>query len=158
MDSPERIQAFWAEFLAKTDRYHNATLYEIFHFDDNELDANELAELVLRGKKVATASLLWEYETSGNRLPQTGDLSVVTDWQASPLCVIETLQVEIRAFEDVDDEFAGAEGEGDLSLAYWRRVHWSYFGRVCEQLAQQRSPKMAVVCERFRVIFVSAMS
>ena len=158
MDFPEHVQAFWAEFLAKTDRDHNAALYEIFHFDDNETDANELAELVLRGKKAATASLLWEYEKSGKRPPQTGDLSVVTDWQASPLCVIETLGVEIRAFEDVGDEFAAAEGEGDLSLAYWRRVHWSYFGRVCEQLAQQRSPKMAVVCERFRVVFVSSKS
>ncbi len=152
------IRAFWAEFLVKTDREHNEPLYDIFHFDDNASDANELAELVLRGKKTATASPLWQYETSGKRPPRTGDLSVVADWQGTPLCVIETSGVEIRAFEDVNDEFAAAEGEGDLSLEYWRRVHWAYFGRVCEQLAQERSPKMPVVCERFRVVFVSSRS
>lgn len=45
------IRAFWAEFLVKTDREHNEPLYDIFHFDDNASDANELAELVQRGKK-----------------------------------------------------------------------------------------------------------
>ena len=111
---------------------------------------------MLRGEKVATASLLWEYGTSGKRRPQTGDLSVVTDWQGSPLCVIETSGVDVRVFEDVDADFAAAEGEGDLSLEYWRGAHWSYFGRVCKQLARERSPKMPVVCERFRVVFVSS--
>ena len=154
MDFPAHIQVFWAEFLAETDREEDVTLYDVFHFDDNESDANELAELVLRGKKAATASLLWEYETSGKRPPQAGDLSVVTDWQGTPLCVIETSGVKVRAFEDVEDEFAAAEGEGDLE--YWRDAHWSYFGRVCKQLARESSPTMPVVCERFRVVFVSS--
>jgi len=156
MNFPARIQAFWAEFLAETDREQDAPLYDVFHFDDNESDANELAELVLRGEKAATASLLWEYGTSGKRRPQTGDLSVVTNWQGSPLCVIETSGVDVRPFENVDADFAAAEGEGDLSLEYWRDAHWSYFGRVCKQLARERSPKMPVVCERFRVVFVSS--
>jgi len=156
MEFPAHIQAFWAEFLEETDLEQDVPLYDVFHFDDNESDANELAELVLRGKKVATASLLWEYETSDKRPPQAGDLSVVTDWQGSPLCVIETSGVEVRAFENVGDEFAAAEGEGDLSLEYWRGAHWSYFGRVCKELARERSPKMPVVCERFRVVFVSS--
>ncbi len=79
------IRAFWAEFLVKTDREHNEPLYDIFHFDDNASDANELAELVLRGKKTATASLLWQYEASGKRPPRTGDLSV-TDHPRCRLC------------------------------------------------------------------------
>lgn len=155
MKLPAHIKAFWAEFLAETGREQDVTVYDVFHPDDNEQDANELAELVLRGKKKATASLLWVYEKSGKRPPQVGDLSVMTDWQGSPLCVIETSKVEIRAFEDVDDEFASAEGEGDLSLEYWRDAHWSYFGRVCKRLARKRSPKMPIVCEHFRVVFVS---
>ena len=35
---------------------------------------------------------------------------------------------------EVTEDFAAAEGEGDGTLAYWRRVHWSYFGRECERL------------------------
>jgi uncharacterized protein YhfF len=53
----------------------------------------------------------------------------------------------------VDAEFAAAEGEGDRSLAFWREAHWSYFGRVCEKLGRERSRRMPVVCERFRVVF-----
>lgn len=75
-------------------------------------------------------------------------------WVAgSPLCVIETTGVEIKAFEDVSEDFAAAEGEGDGTLRYWRAVHEPYFGRVCERLGREPSAEMAVVCERFRVLF-----
>ena len=154
MDIPERVQDFWAGFLAKSGRRQDSALYDVFYFDDNEASANELAELVLRGTKVATASLLWEYEGEGKRAPQPGDLSVLTNWQGSPLCVIETTSVGACAFDDVGEDYAAAEGEGDLSLDYWREGHWSYFEPLCEELGREISPKMPVVCERFRVVFV----
>jgi len=78
---------------------------------------------------------------------------VVTGWERSPLCVIETSTVEVRAFEDVSPEFAEAEGEGDGSLNSWRTNHWSYFGRVCKTLARERSFRVPVVCERFLVVY-----
>ena len=158
MNVSERIQDFWKGFLAETRRAPDVPLYEAFHFGDKEAHADQLSELVLCGKKVATASLLWEYETGDSRPPEPGDLSVVTDWHGSPLCVIETLDVDIRPFEDVGPEFAAAEGEGDLSLEHWRQVHWAYYGRVCKRLARQRSMDMPVVCERFRLIYASSRS
>lgn len=153
MELPQHIAPFWSEFLTKTGLTNDTLPYEVFHFTDNEAGANELAELVLRGDKVATASLLWEYESEGTRLPQPGDLSVVTSWATEPLCVIETTYVEVRPFEAVGDEFAAAEGEGDCSLRYWREVHWDCFGRVCEELGCEPTMRMDVVCERFRVVF-----
>jgi uncharacterized protein YhfF len=125
----------------------------VFAFGDGEALATELAALARRGEKAATASLLWETAAEGKRAPRPGDLSVVTAWDGRPLCVIETTGVEVHAFEDVGAEFAAAEGEGDRSLDFWRRAHWSYFGRVCERLGRERSPRMPVVCERFRVVF-----
>jgi uncharacterized protein YhfF len=133
-----RVAAFWSAFLARTARSPATALYESFAFGDSEGLATALAGLVRRGEKVATAS---------------GDLSVVTAWDGRPLCVIETTAVEIRAFEDVDAEFAAAEGEGDRSLGFWREAHWNYFGRVCGRLGRTPSPQMPVVCERFRVVF-----
>ena len=147
--------SFWADFLSQTGRAKSTPLYDAFHFDDNKKDADELAALVLSGNKAATASLLWEYEDDGKRAPAPGDLSIVTDWAGSPLCVIETTAVEVTAFEDVDEDFAAAEGEGDGSLRHWRAAHEAYFGRVCERLGQEPSSRMDVVCERFRVIFPS---
>ena len=83
-------------------------LYDVFHFADSESVATSLANLVPRGEKIATASLPWVYEAEGKREPRHGDLSVVISWDGSPLCVIETMEVHISAFEDVDQEFAPA--------------------------------------------------
>ena len=82
-----------------------------------------------------------------------GDLSVVTRWSGAPVCVIETRQIEVLPFEQVSAEFAAFEGEGDGSLAYWRRVHWAYFGRECIRLGREPSLAMPVVCERFGVLY-----
>ena len=153
MDLSSGINAFWAEYLSHSDRESTAPLYEAFHFGDNQRVADLLAELVLCGKKCATASLLWKYEADGKRPPRPGDMSVVTNWEAMPLCVIETSQVDVSAFEDVDKVFAAAEGEADLTLKHWRRVHWAYFGQQCEELGRERSLSMPVVCERFSVIY-----
>ncbi len=112
MNLNSQIQLFWEAFLTETGRDPNTPVYDVFHFDDNKSDSNKLTDLVLRGRKLATASLLWKYESSGKRQPQAGDLSVVTDWVGSPICVIETVEVRVHAFEEVDKDFADAEGEG----------------------------------------------
>src|SRR4030095_15291684 len=91
--------------------------------------ANELADLVLRGTKRATAGLVWVFEARRMPIPKPGDLSVVTWWNGQPVCVIETTRVEIRPYDEVDADFAATEGEGDGSLAYWREGHWRGFSR-----------------------------
>ncbi len=48
--------------------------------------------------------------------------------------------------------FAADEGEGDLSLAYWREAHRNFFGRVCARLGLDFSERIEVVAERFRVM------
>lgn len=156
MPIPASIAAFWAEFTAAVGRDESARFYEAFHFDDNQADADELAELVLRGIKRATASLLWSFEAAAKALPRVGDLSVVTDWSGEALCVIETVGVDIVPFAEVNAEFAATEGEGDGSLAYWQRVHTAYFARVCEHIGRAPSAAMPVVCERFQLIFRAA--
>ncbi len=153
MHIPSHIIPFWKNYLLESKLLADTPLYDVFHFDDNELDANELGDLVLQGKKQATASLLWEYGGTRKRQPTSGDLSVVTNWNGTPICVILTTEVEVTRYDDVDEEFAAAEGEGDLSLKYWRDAHWTYFGRVCEEFGHIKSPDMLVVCERFVAVF-----
>jgi len=69
IDHPPHVQSYWVEYLSEAGRDPDAPLYDVFHFADNQSDANELADLVLRGRKLATASLLWEYETDDKRPP-----------------------------------------------------------------------------------------
>jgi len=155
MPVPPQIRSFWTDFLSETNQDSDTPIYDVFHFDDNESDADELVALVLQGKKQATTSLLWQYESEKMRPPRMGDLSIVTDWNGFPHCVIETVEATVLPYKDVDEEYAAAEGEGDLSLEYWQDVHWAYFGRVCKEIGRERSPGMLVACERFSVVFLA---
>ena len=153
MNVPEAIQPFWGRFQAAIGYDPSSLFCEAFHFDDNEQSANELGRLVLDGTKKATAGLQWSYEAANKRLAKLGDLSVVTNWQGQPLCIIETTKVDVVPYEQVSESFAAIEGEGDGSLSYWREAHWAYFGRECRRIGRQPSPKMPVVCEQFRLIY-----
>ena len=147
------IQAFWVAFEAAAGGGRLPRFYEAFHFGDSAPLANELAELVLRGTKRATAGLVWSFEAAGRALPKPGDLSVVTNWADEPLCVIETTDVQVVPFRSVSAEFASVEGEGDGSLEHWRDVHWAYFGRECGRIGKMPSDTMPVTCERFDVVY-----
>jgi hypothetical protein len=72
------VRAFWAGFVAHLGHDPGERLLDVFHFDDNQPSADELADLVLAGRKRATASLVWAYEAEGQRMPQPGDLSART--------------------------------------------------------------------------------
>lgn len=156
MDIPANVRSFWSEFVARGGHDPSARFYEAFHFDDNQPSADELAALVLAGRKRATAGLVCSYEAEGKPLPKPGDLSVVTRYSGEPVCVIETRRVRIVPFRDVGAEFAATEGEGDGSLAYWQRAHTAYFGRECQRLGRAFAPDLEVVCEEFEVVFRSA--
>ena len=94
-------------------------------------------------------------EAENEPLPKAGDLSIVTNWQGTPLCVIQVEKVEIVPFNKVTAEFALCEGEGDKSLEYWRRVHWDYYHRELAATSKSPTDDMPIVCEYFRVIFTA---
>ena len=149
-DSPK---AMWDAFLASAAGSPEADSYTAWHFCDTLGPADALAELVRTGRKRATTAALWSHELTGEPLPRPGDLSVVTDWSGRARCIIRTTSVEIVAFSEVGEEFARAEGEGDGSLAWWRRAHWDYFTRVLASLGRLPEDDMPVVCERFEVVY-----
>jgi len=153
MKIPIVIAPFWKRFVESRATDPTAHFFEAFHFDDNQPSADELAQLVLAGKKRASAGLVWSFESAGVSLPKVGDLSVVTNWAKEPLCVIETRRVDTVPFAEVSADFAATEGEGDGSLQYWQHAHWAYFGRECQRIGQTPQPSMPVVCERFEVVF-----
>lgn len=158
MNIPAQYDQFWKDFAATCATDPTPRFLEAFHFDDNEPSANELAALVLAGTKRATAGLLWVNEQEARPLAKPCDLSIVTDFSGKPVCVIETTHVAIVPFEDVSEEFAAIEGEGDGSLAYWRDVHEKFYGRECKRLGRAPHPRMPVVSEQFKVVYSGAAS
>jgi uncharacterized protein YhfF len=121
-------------------------------FGDGPEMSAELLDLVLQGRKTATADLLWHYEDAGEPPPRPGQLSVVTTWDGEPRALIETTAAPVVPYDRVTAEFARAEGEGDLSLEHWRRVHWDYYTRQLAGTPREPTPDMPVVCERFRLL------
>ena len=147
------VETYWRAYCDKLPNDHEAPrLFEAFGFGDTPEMADDLGGLVVAGIKTATCSLLWEYETEDEPLPKVDDFSIVLDGQGKPLCIIQTTEMTVRPYSEVDPRFAFEEGEGDRSLAYWRKAHWDFFEPYCTKMGWTLSEEMPLVCERFRVV------
>src|SRR5262245_66599192 len=91
--------------------------------------ATELAALVVSGVKRATASLMREFSSPDNPLPEVGDFVVIVDGTGNPQCIYRTTEIEIKPLIAADERFSLDEGEGDRNLAWLLVAHWQYFGR-----------------------------
>lgn len=157
-----QVEAFWelARFHAKLNiapSYFGPTTLEVvpppaWSFGSDPAQADELLGLVLSGAKTATAGALWDYEADGDPLPQPGNLSILLDGAGHPRALIEATDVQVVPFDEVDEEHARLEGEGDGSLDHWRATHEEFFTREATHEHGFR-PDMPVVLERFRVVY-----
>lgn len=149
----QKIDAYWEQFLATHPDIAPDTPYIAEKFGDSPELADELTALILDGTKTATCSSLWEWEYEAEPLPEIGTLTLLLNGAEEPVCVIETTEVTIRPYNEVDAQFAYEEGEGDRSLEYWRDAHWRFFSRVLPNIDKSPTQDMPLVCERFRVIY-----
>jgi uncharacterized protein YhfF len=148
------VLAYWQDYLDRLSRDldQEPKLFAVFSFGDSKELADELAALVRQGIKTATCSALVGYEKDQTPLPQKGDLSVVLDGSGNPVFVIENVSVVILPFNEVSEQFAFEEGEGDRSLTEWRIAHENYFRRnhFGKRVFDETMP---LVCERFKVVY-----
>lgn len=142
-----RVEEFIEESGLPIDRY------QAYMYGYPEL-ADQLLELVLRGDKRATTGLKPLYELEGEPLPQPGEYSVILSAAGEPRCITRITRVEVVRFRDIDEAYARTEGEGDKSLAYWKREHRKVFARECrEDFGIDFSEDMECVCEYFEVVY-----
>ena len=126
---------------------------EHWHFELTESACNHLLDLVLAGKKRATSSSLLSYRMEGEEIPKAGDLSVITDWDGIPRCVVMTTAVRVMRYGDITFDIAKLEGEDD-SLESWRRNHERFFREEGVELGYSFSDDLDVVFEEFEVVEV----
>lgn len=107
-------------------------------------DNNSLIELVLQNKKTATSSLYKE----NSQLPVIGKRSIICYDDGTPACVVKTIDFKIMRFNEMTEEYAKLEGEGDLSLSYWKRVHYDFFKSIDSSFNGERK----IIFEIFEVM------
>jgi len=148
----DHITVFWQTFLKETKRDPSTIYVDSFHFELTEIWANSLLQLVLEGKKKATACSLNAYLLENEPLPQVGNLNIVTDWKNVPYCVIETTKVTCLPYKDMTYDIAKLEGEDD-DLASWQRGHERYYREEGALMGYTFTEDLIVVFEEFQVIY-----
>ncbi len=126
-------------------KYPGATT---FTFGDSAHLCTRLLDLVKAGQKRATSMALREVTHEGSPMPVVGRRDISLAWEGTPSLVIETTEVTIHRFCDVEENYALAEGENN-TLEGWRNDHQAYFERN-----GGFDPEMELVCERFTLIEV----
>ena len=150
-----QITRYWQGYLKTLPESFEANqTFLVDQFGDTPELADELGHLVLSGVKTATCSALWAWEAEQETpFIEAGTKTIVLDGANTPIGIIETTEVNICPFNQVDAQFAYEEGEGDRSLQSWRTEHWKYFARVLPKINKAPAPDMPLVCERFRVVY-----
>ena len=156
LDLDAKTAAFWQAYLTSLPHAEDASrrFYEIFQIGNSPEAADEGAALIKQGVKTATSSLLWVYQATNKPLPAVGSLSIVTDGLGDPVCVVETITVDIKGFAEVDAAFAYDYGEWDRTLETWRAHCWEFNAPRCHALGKAPTPGMPLVCERFTVVYL----
>lgn len=114
--------------------------------------ADDLAQLVLKGVKTATASAYDLYEKEP--LPAFGAYDVILDGQNQPVGIIKNDAVTIEQYLDVNAQHAYQEGEGDRSLAYWRQVHHDFFTAAYQEGGKVfRENQSPIFLEKFHLVY-----
>jgi uncharacterized protein YhfF len=115
---------------------------------------DHLAQLVVCGIKHATASLHGLYLSQGEPVPQKNQYSIILDSSGDAVCIIMNTKVTILPYQDVTEEMAQIEGEGDQSLSYWRSVHFDFFTHEASSIGLVFNEQMLVVFEEFEVVYL----
>lgn len=143
----------WGDYLDKHLEHAFVDAPSVIHFYNNEQDANECAELVKKGIKRAISPSLLGLQYRKEPLPKIGDFMVVTNWEGEAQCLVRTTKVTLKPFFAINEEYAQKEGEGDKSLAYWKKVHWDYYTKELEAFERVPRDGMIVVCQEFEMVF-----
>lgn len=115
---------------------------ESWKFEDDKL-----FYLVKNGKKIATC-----YIYNNEDLTDINEYSVLVNQNGKKRLLLKTEKITIRSFKEVDDIHAKKEGEGDLSLKYWKEVHKDFFTKELKEKNLQFSEELLLVLEDFKVI------
>ena len=118
-------------------------MYDVWRFAGVKEESDKLFELVKSGKKTATSYM--------------GDIdeceySYISNYDDTERILVRTTNLYRIEFCKVSSIHALKEGEGDLSLKYWRKVHKKFFMEECEKNGLKFDENTIIICEEFEVV------
>lgn len=114
---------------------------------------NQLLALYRSGKKTAGSSLVEDFLSAGDPLPQAGNYWICLNSEGTPSCILETHKIATNKFQDIPAAIAEAEGEGDLSVEYWKRVHADLYATSLKAWGVFDLDEATVITEFFRIVY-----
>lgn len=144
----QAAQSYWNEYWESQGKEKPTSVNE-WQFGANP---DQLAQLVIDGVKTATCSGFVFYERENEPLPSAGDYSIILNGRDEPVAIIRTVDVKIMPMNEVPEEFAIAEGEGDRSYRYWKEAHETFFTEALRTIGMEFSENLLLVCERFELV------
>lgn len=139
-------QKYWNKYWGENEKPKSVSAWQFGAPPDY------LAQLVIDGVKTATCSGHIFYELDNEPLPAINDYSIILNSQDEPVAIIKTIEVTVTPMNEVPEEFAIAEGEGDRTYDYWRKAHIKFFTEELHKIGREFSGDMLLVCERFKLI------
>jgi uncharacterized protein YhfF len=151
----QQIKTFYERFLINlpADSSYRGRAWSPEKWGDSPEASDTLGALIAAGEKTASCTTYWAWAADRFRFPALGLLTMVLDGADNPLCIIETYELSLRKFKEVDAAFAAAEADGDRSLLHWRKSRWLWFTEQLKTLGHTMTEDMVLVCERYRRIF-----
>lgn len=147
-------QAYWESYLQTLPEDQKPIRTNVTAgYAGNPEITDELLALYFEGKKTAGSSLVEDFETAGDPLPKVGNYWIYLGSQGQPRCILRTERVVFHRFKEVPLEIAIAEGEGDLSLEHWRKVHSELYKPYLAQWGISDINEARVVTEHFTIVF-----
>jgi len=123
------------------------------YFCADEYNANQCARLINIGQKRASCSLKQGYEIENEPFPEVGRLTVVLNWKEEPVCIVKLTDVSFCPFDQVSEEFAQSEGEGDGTYEWWRKAHIDFFTQYAKEIGAEFTLSSELVLECFEKVY-----
>lgn len=148
------IKQYWKQF---SDTHNTSlTIPKAWKFGDGTKEmGNELAELVVKGRKKATCSAKCIHDIKNEAIPVEGQYNIVLNGENEPVCIIQYTKVSITPMNQVTEEFAALEGEDDLSYKYWYNEHERFFRKELGLLNIDFTSDIELVCQEFKVVDIN---
>lgn len=143
----EQAFKFWLAYWQNSTPPTNVRAYR---FGDTP---DELADLVAKGIKTTTSNAKKLFEVNNKPIPKVGDYNVILNRNFEPVALIQITSVEIKKYNEIDESFAIAEGDG--SYANWHAIHERYYSEQLAKIKEPFHPEIDLVCQTFKLLKVN---